>query len=270
MDNNKLLETVSNMNYLSDIPFIFDRDIYEYDIRQANIHALLAIGKIDINKYNYYKKVPKQIREVDIGYMIQSDPSLYNQIQEVIKEAKRQFVSKNNINLQQILRIANDSIYIISPYKTLDTTVNINGVAIEFVCKNHFNSYMKLCDSILFFLDSSGDYWNLDIKGINKNKIEYHQELLSMICNIVDARINGGKESAIYQLVALQKEYVNFSLPESCYRELNAESGFRINNTIDHQSYILSYIYGLDNMRNIDISYNLNILRNIYSYLMQS
>jgi len=266
----KLFELVSQMNFLSDIPFIFDKDIFEYDIKQANIHALLAIREITPEHYEYYSKIPKQMREVEIGYLLQSNPEIYPKMQEVIKEAKRQFVSKNDIKQSQILRIANDSIYIISPYKSIDTHIVINDVDLEFVCKNRFNTYMRLDKKVLFFLDTRGDFWNLDIKGINKDKINLHQDMLSRICNIVDARINGDKEIAIKQLIDLQNEYITKSLPYTCYRELNSDSCFRftINNT--GKGYLINSLPDYPDINSIDINYNLYILRNIYSYIMQS
>lgn len=263
------VEFFKQMNYLDESRlFIFDKDIYEYDIKQANIHALHAIGKLTLTEFRYYASLPKLTREVAIGNMIKSNHGLYHDIQYMIGEAKYEFAAMNGLQESDILRIANDSLYIVSPYKELQTTVVKNGVPLRFVCKNHFRNYMRLSKKILFFCNTNGEYWDIDIKGISSDKIEKHQEFLSRLCGIVDAKLNGGTEIAIYKFNELYSDYVNRRLPISCYRELNSDSMYRVTGS---QSYLLSEIDPYSrNLPELDINYNLNILRTVYSYIMQS
>ena len=43
----KLYEFVARDNYITEVPFIFGMNIYEYDLRQANIHALYCAGYLN-------------------------------------------------------------------------------------------------------------------------------------------------------------------------------------------------------------------------------
>lgn len=261
-------EFYKQTNYLSEIPFLFDNDIYEYDIKQANIHALHAAGRITLTEFTYYERLPKQTREVAIGNMIKEDPSLYHTIQDIIGEAKYKFATINGLEESQILRIANDSLYVLNPYKDLLWVIEKNGVPLKFVCKNHFKNYMRLTKKVLFFCNTEGEYWNIDIKGINSSKLEKHQELLSRICNIIDARVNGDKDTSLRVFNNLYEDYINLRLPLSCYRELNSDSSYRLKG---ESVYLINELnpYGFD-LNNLDINYNLSILRTIYSYLIQS
>ena len=264
--NEDLMKFVSQQKYLSEVPFIFGRSIFEYDIKQANIHALLAAGKISFEEFRYLSLAPKQIREIEIGNRIKADPELYQDIQKVICQAKYEFMHKNGIQPVQILRIANDSLYVQTPINNYENIVTINEVPIEFVMKNHFMNYMKLTDHILFFCNTFGDYWNIDIKGIKQSRQGLHQDFISQLCNIVDARNNGGKDIAISEFNKIYNAYITYSLPISCYREMNSDSMFKIKG---ENGFSIS---GSDSLKaeQIDYSFNLMILRTVYSYLLQS
>lgn len=267
--NNELYSFVSKQKYLSDIPFIFERNIFEFDIKQANIHALLAAKVLTQNEFDYLSKLPKDLREIDIGNRIKANAEIYNQIQNKICLAKYYFCEQNNIQESQVLRIANDSLYLVLPYNDINPVVSVDGVQFTFVLKNHFTNYMMLNKNVLFFCDTSGDYWNIDVKGIGQDKLSLHNEFLSCICNILDARNNGGKEVAITEFNKLYNDYITYSLPIKTYRELNSSSMYKIKNIANNDYYVSDLGLFTDN-KNLDITYNLDILRTIYSYLMQS
>lgn len=281
-ESNAVYEFVSKQNYISEIPYIFDKNIYEFDIRQANIHALYAGGKITQKEFEWLSLLPKMTREVEIGNMIKHDNTMYNVIKQNIADAKYQFVVTNNIPISSILRIANDSLYIICPYSSIQNQIQINGIPITFVNKNHFTTYMRLGE-VLFFFNNNGEFWNIDIKGINDSKLVKHQELIGRICIILDARSYSGKETAITEFNKLYSEYINYELPICCYRELNSDSCYRViglaksfNSRLltestpypDFTPY--NKAFELYNNKNIDIAHNQNVLRTIYKYLIES
>lgn len=264
--NEELMKFVSQQKYLSEVPFVFGRSIFEYDIKQANIHALLAAGKISMDEFRFLSLAPKQLREVEIGNKIKNNPEMYQDIQNVICQAKYEFMSQNGIQVPQVLRIANDSLYIQTPINNYDPIVKINDVPIEFVMKNHFMNYMQLTNQILLFCNTDGNYWNIDIKGIKNSKHYLHQDFISALCDIIDARNNGGKEIAITEFNKIYNAYITYSLPVGYYRELNSDSLFKIKGDTGFS------ISGSDSLKaeQVDYSFNLMILRTVYSYLLQS
>ena len=60
--------------YLAPYRFILDGTIVEYDIRKANISILYTMKAIDKKTYEYLLEVPKKMREVIVGRMIERDP----------------------------------------------------------------------------------------------------------------------------------------------------------------------------------------------------
>lgn len=268
MDDTKLYEFVAKESFLTPVPYIFGADIYEYDLKQANIHALYCAGKINMQDFAYLSMMPKEMREKEIGLRIREDNSLLVAIKENIAYAKCQFVKINNIDPFRIIRIANDSLYIVTSIVPQNTIIQKDNGYMEFVCKNHFTTYMKLNKPMLFFFDSSKDFWNIDVKGINKNKLPLHEPLLTAICNIVDARVNGGKDIAIVQFNNFYRDYIGLDLPVEYYREFNAESMFRLRNT-QIENFLLNDSTMLS-PRDLRIEYNQNLLRKIYSYILES
>ena len=78
-------------NYSNGIEY-YSGYIVEYDLRKANISALLSRGIISTELYTNLLNSDKQYREVYIGNMIKQNNSIYKEIQQGIIDAKRQFI----------------------------------------------------------------------------------------------------------------------------------------------------------------------------------
>lgn len=266
MDKMPSIETIiSKHNYLTPIPCIFNNDIWEYDIKQANINCLKASGGISDDQYNYLVSVPKEIREVYIGKLQKEDYGIIEQISEGIKISKIQFAIQNNLSESHIIRIANDSIYYNNPYPLENRFVSINNHKLEFVLKNHFTSFLNLNKVILFLNLSNSEEWIIDIKGINSDLHYLHENFLSAICSIIQAKNNSGIGLALNIYNNYYEKYVRRQLPINNYREFNADSCFRIKSK--YSEYLYSSQSGL-NINTINIDYNLMILRILYSYIL--
>ena len=258
-------------NYLSDIPFIFDSNIWEYDISQANINTLRAFNRISEEEYYILSVSPKMLREITIGNWIRRDRTIQDDIYKGIAEAKLKLLEGYSIKPEQVLRIANDSVYIISP-KNLSNTdsidININGTGkVTFRLKGYYTYYMNLkLNNILFFFgpgDESG--YDIDVIGINDNKLNLHTKFIGFLCKLITSLEYGGKSSALLIFNQFYTQYVNKQLDIDYYREFNATSGYRINSNFEN--FILNSIEK-QHLDRIDIGFNLNILRTIYSYLI--
>ena len=116
-------ELADKHNYLSDIPYIFDSNIWEYDISQANINTLRAYNRISEEEYNRLSIAPKKEREVTIGNWIKKDPSIQSDIYRGIAIAKYKLLNQYGISPDRVLRIANDAVYIITNQTTDRTAI---------------------------------------------------------------------------------------------------------------------------------------------------
>ena len=270
----KIYELANKHNYLADIPFLFEQNIWEYDIKQANISALRAFDRIDEDNYRRLSLVPKMQREIEIGKMIRDDKSIGDIIKRGISEAKRELIKSlvdTNKSIE-ILRIANDAIYFINPYSpTIETDFHVTistGNNILFKQKSHYNYYInfKVNNILVFIYNGSYDYY-VEVKGISDDKLELHRDyFIKFICDIITTYEKLGQPYAVIEINRFYEKYLNRQLPIEYYREFNSSSCYRI--ITSSETFLLSSPPPDINV--IDINFNLRLLRILYSYLLSA
>lgn len=246
------------VNYHADIDY-FSGYIVEYDLRKANISALLTRGIINQNTYNYLLNADKQYREVYIGNMIKQDKNIYKEIQAGIIDAKRQFIAINDIKDEEILEIRNDAIYLLTD-RPIQQQVSDYYF---FAKKSFFTFYFKFYFNKDFFyrFDSNSEKDIIEIKGINDEKLALHQDyFLKFIADTIYGIERSSTEEVLNRCNEFYTAYVNRQLDIGFYREFNAESCYRI--SMKDKSFLLAAA-GENNKPYIDINYNLRILRDL-------
>ena len=232
--------------------------ITEYDIKSANISMLKKYNMISDDEYNYYLSLPKQFREQDIGKMIRDRGiCFYNTIAEGIKDAKYQFLTRNNIDPMSIVRIANDAVYVNSFIDCTDLQIYDT---VKFVPKNVYNVMIRLNNEVSIYLNIEKDFI-IDVIGINNDLLNLHEPFMEFLCNLIYQIERVSIESAITYFNGFYKSYINKELDIEYYREFNSYSMYR------HISgkYLLASI---KDIKDVDTNYNLYILRNIFSILV--
>ena len=243
------------INYLTDNRFVSGY-IVEYDIKQANINMLYKYNIIDNDKYNYLSSIPKMNREIIIGNMIKDDKDVYKAIQDGIKESKLKLFETNNIQEYEVIRIANDAVYV----NRIGGLKCTNFGNIEFVSKTISTCFLKLIN-ILFFINF-GEEITVDIKGLGTD-YSIHEPLISIIVNIIMQLQYDGVKRALKTANDFIDDYIQRKLDVEYYRELNPFASYKV---IGSEFAI----YSLDKLTNdIDISYNLFILRELISILYE-
>ena len=243
------------LNYLIDKRYVAG-NIVEYDIKQANINMLYKYEAIDENRYNYLKNLPKINREIIIGNMEKSDSNIYKTIQNGIKAAKCNLFDANNIKEYEVVRIANDAVFV-NRVGGLKYTKFDN---IEFVPKSTSNCFLNL-KGILFFMNI-GNQINVNIKGLGED-YSIHEPLISIIVNIVSTLQYDGIKPAMINLENFIDDYLNRRLDVKYYRELTPGGLYRV---IGGEFYISNLPKLTDE---IDIGYNLYLLRELSSILYE-
>lgn len=243
-------------SYITPMKYVSGR-ILEYDIASANITMLRKYGKIDDNYYNYLRSIPKQNREIEIGLKIRSDNSFYQVIKQGITEAKMDLFQSNNIDPNSIVRIANDAVYINSSRDLAYTKFG----DVEFKLKSINSSMIKLDKLIIFFLFNQEGI-NIDVKGINQTSQLLHADfLLSAIAECIYLVERVSTKDALEFVTNLFEDYVKLKLPIQFYRELTPESLYHLKDS----NFYLTYV---DSINNIDINYNLYIIRELFSIIL--
>lgn len=264
VNDNEILNIVSNREYLTPVRYLSGR-IVEYDMKAANISVLRQLNAIDDNYYRYLSSLPKGIREKDIGLMIRSDRSYYNIINDGVTEYKKQFAIANNLNPMQIMRVANDAIYVNTPY---DLTNLKFDEYIEFRPKSVSNVMMKLDRLVIFLSFGSDNDMNVDVKGLGENLFLHQDYFLAVIATLIGLIERSTLDDAFRYIDEFTSQYLNKQLPIEYYRTFDSSSVYMINmgNNVERCSFGITGNVSIDN---IDINYNLYILREIWSILTE-
>ena len=255
----------SNLNYLTNMRYISGR-IVEYDIKAANISVLRDRDIISEADYIMLSSMPKNIREREVGLMELRNPTLYDKIKEGIKDAKESFVSFNRIDDKQILRVANDAVYVNTPNDLKYTKL---GKYIEFKPKSTFNSFLNINGTIVLVQFMPDGNIHADVKGIGKNSELHKNFMVYAIVSSIVMLERSSIEDAISYISDLCEKYLRRELSIEYYREFTPESLYRARYTgYNGMQYGMTIAKDQDR-DNIDISYNYNILREVWSILLE-
>lgn len=250
-------------SYTAPIGYVISHFIREYDISKANINILLYKNLISKNQYEYYYNLPKQQRAILVGLLQRDNPKIRLGLTEGFGEVRHMFYKENNIHEYQVLSVKKDAIFLIDCIPKVTKFGNI-----EFVNKNIYTSFYNL-DKIEYYYYADNNIDKLDVKGISDNILILHQNyMLDYLKYIFRLAQYGRIIDAIYSIQSFYNSFITYDLDIGYYRELNNRSLFRT-------KYILNedriYINGFNNntdIHDIDGSYNVGILMDIYKILM--
>ena len=264
---NNIDEFIDNhMNYLLDIDYLINNSIYEYDLSQANIHALLYTGRIGLDEFEWLSVLPKEQREIYIGLSIRNDKTIYKSIQKGIMDAKKMFCVQNSINIDNILSIKNDAIFVIGMLPKITEFGICGSKKFIFKQKNYYSSYYKLVTpnkskfECYYNYNPVEDYDCIDIKGISDEALKQHEDyFLDFLKSLFYAiQCFGPREVVLDMIKTFYNQYINLELDIGFYREFNYLSRFKIkfNGYVDYYAETLS-----NKDKNIlDISFNLQLI----------
>lgn len=249
-------------NYTLPIKYIFNSYIREYDISKANINILLYKGIITEEEYIKLSMLSRRYRQVQIGYILK-DEKINNLFEDGLKEIRKNFIEMNGLEDSDILSIKNDAIYVINKIPNITRFGNV-----EFLLKNTYTSYMKITDLEIYYgLNKQTQSEVIDIKGINDIKLELHKNyMIQIICDSLYFISTGDNNTVLDYISDIYNKYLNKLLPIEYYRTFNSMSMYDI--TIGGHRYGLEYLGPTkENYDILDISYNSNIIREIYGVI---
>lgn len=247
-------------NYQSNIHYLIDIPIQEYDISKANINVLRDKCILSEEQYQYFLRCPKLEREIAIGKMQGADPSISLALKDGITSARQIFIETNNIKDQDILSIRNDAIMVIGD-KLIKTDITDR---VKFRLTGNYRSFYKINRLYMYYnFDLISKTEILDIKGLGEKGIALHKyHMLEFLSELFyTAQIDGVKE-AIKLLSNVYSQYLEYRLDVGYYRELNEISRYKLKNEISlFNTLYIDNATNYDKMRYIDISYNEQIFR---------
>ena len=254
----------NEINYTSDISYLNNVFIYEYDISKANINVLYSKGAIDKNTYDYLYAANRDIRQVYIGKLQKENKEIVKILKAGIIEAKKCLFEANQIQDYEVLSIKNDAVFIIN--RQLQNT---KFGLIEFKCKNRYTSFYKINNlEIFYFYDSFTKNEEIEVKGISDDRLKLHEEyMLQLLKDIFFTVQTVNVEMAMRMLRDFYLQYIKLELPIGYYRKFSADSSFHYKlKTISGAGYD-TMIEPTGQLQALDISYNISVLMDLQKIL---
>lgn len=251
------------MYYKASYQYLMNVYIKEYDLSKANISVLYESKAITKEDYERLASLDKHSREVEIGLRIRSQPSIFNLIQQGIKQTRDMFLKCNKIEEHQILYIDNDSISIIDK-DLIDNRYTILSDYIEFKIKNIYTSMYRLGEiDFLYSYMNQNEVYRLKYVDHNRLVSIHKNGFLDFLLGLAYEQ-NTEFMNSIELLKSYYSEYIQKSLPMIHYCEFNSRSLYKFLDGITYSFYSKS---DPSNLAYIDISYNAFLLRTLTRYI---
>jgi len=237
-------------------------EIFEYDITKANISILLQYGYISPKEFEMYSQMNKLQRQIAIG-RLQQNPMYSNAINRGFEEARKSLIAVNDIREDDIVSIKKDALYVLRRLNITDFT------NIHFTLRGTYSIFLNCMGlEIYFFWDERTDDYDIQIKGINDDKLYLHEAFMSIICDILRYVQQGDLQSAMSYITEIRERYNSKDFPIECYREFNSNSSYRL----------IGRNFGVSDLTEeekislrqfIDKSYNMTFLLELHKILME-
>ena len=232
-------------HYIShQLPYIFNREIIEYDMRDGGFSVSKEYNLLTESEIEKYEKYRKQTRTVELGKKQRKDKIYTEGLKDGFMKARKAFFEANEINIEDVISIKKDAIFIARAGGCKYTKV---GKYIEFREKHSYSSYIQLPRNLEIYYSPNGT----DVKGISDEKIQAHKDYCISFINDFCNKMETNKP---YQVLGFLRrfsdKYKRRELPVGYYREFNVMSKFRAMDGTEFDEY------WEDGAEDLNITYN--------------
>lgn len=237
------MEIWESDNFINpNIPFLFNRNIIEYDMKEAGFSLSKEYELLDSNTIDYLSKLRKDRRTIEIGKIQQKDEKFKNDLKIAFQTARGLFFIENEIDVNDLISIKKDAILTTKKCKHQEFGKNI-----LFRPKNEYSSYIQLEKRLEFYYSPT----KLDVKGIGEDNLVNHQDyMISFIKRFFNKMETEDDITVISFTKRFIDKYKRKELEVGYYRELSNQPVFR---TLDGDVF---EEYWEDSKDDLDISYN--------------
>ena len=228
------------------IPFIFNKSIVEYDMKDAGLSLIKEYKLLPKKKIEHLEVLKKKARVIEIGNIQRNDEEFKLNLATAFAAARKEFFTQNDIADSDIISIKKDAIF-------LNRLVDNGEVGkyINFREKNNYTSYIQLNKMELYYNPSK-----LDIKGLDDALFPLHEEYIIKFIKSFFNKMETAKDIDVLSFCRrFIDKYKERSLEVGYYREFNFKSLFRTSEGLLYE------VFWEDEKDKLDISYNFqNIL----------
>ena len=221
-------------NYTSNIPFMFNKEITEYDMKEGGFSITQEFKLLDDEKIQKLKKYSKEQRKKLLAIEQRDDPEYKEATKQGFMDARELFFIQNDIQDNDIISIKKDAIFTCKKCKK-----NKIGTYILFREKNTYTSYIRLDKRLELFYNPT----KIDVKGISDEKLQYHEDYMLKFLKQFFYKMETTSDTEVLEfLKRFIDKYKRKELEEGYYRRFDANSNFEI----------------MPDSEEINISYNFN------------
>jgi hypothetical protein len=250
-----------NSSYLAPIDYIISSYIREYDISKANISILLYKGIFNQEQFNYYARMDRNSRQVQLGCLQRDNPIIKDAINNGFIEIMQLFFEANDIQDHEVLSIKKDAIYLINKIPNVTKFNNL-----EFVCKNLYTSFYKIRKKteLYYYYDNVTHNEYLHTKGM-KGVVALHEKyFLEFLLVLFNSAQIDPIEDCIDLIQSFYNKYINLELDVGYYRNFNNLSDYTLKIKSMINRFNATFLPDNVDKRCLDISYNMNVLMDLY------
>ncbi len=233
------------------IPYLFSRDIIEYDISSAGYNLTIEYNLLDKDRLDKLHGLSKKERHYKIGWYQKKDKKYAKELNEAFTDIRKRFFKANNIQDEDIIAIKKDAIFC----NRFCNVTEFNNV--KFVEKNRYTSYLYLADCEIYY-----NYRQLDIKNIDDAVLTKHDDYIKKYISMCIKHFETSPlETQLRFMRRFIDKYKSFELELGYYRPFDKLSLYSVNG-----DNILYDDYWYDKIDELDISYNFsNVLIPLFS-----
>lgn len=213
------------------IEYLFNDEIIEYDIRDAGFSLIKEFKLLAPDKIQELERMGKGFnRHVAIGKLQRDDKEFSKLLNDRFADARRVFISTNNIIDSDIVSVKKDAIFTIGSVKRLKFGI------VEFDKKNIYSSYIRFTsinNLELYYHDNE-----FDIKGMSDLSVDKHRLWMLELLRKVIPMIETKNVSVKRYLMNFIEKYKSGQLDEEYYLEFNNLSA-SINPIFNYQKVLV-------------------------------
>lgn len=246
--------------YLTNLSLLVDYDIRIYTIHDAVLEILFNEKIIDRKVYYFLKNNTEEIKR-NYSENVLKNPNIQTLVYNIIKDANSKFLAVNNIQLPDVLEIDASNIIV----KNRLAKVTRIGY-LEYILEDQFSNFINI-NSIRIYsmVDMLGT--KIKINGIDRYRVQKHFDfMINAITQALNTLNTSGPLPALQFVRQLYNDYNSYKLPVEYYRAFNLSSSFVI---VYGNSRYEIFDATEDDKMSLDISYNKNIIQQLFSLLVQ-
>lgn len=199
------------------IEYLFDESISEYDISDAGYSLIKEFKLLPEEEIQRLSRIQKGLsRHIEVGKLQRDDKAFSERLSRAFEDARRAFISSNNINDNDIVSVKKDAIFTIKPAKKLKFG------HVNFAVKNQYTSYLRF--SNIHNIEIYYDNGRMDFKQINDHCVDRHRiytvEFLKKFIRLMENRDPGIRRFMMKYIM----EYKSLQMDEEFYLEFNNKS----------------------------------------------